>query len=293
LLKTNKDRLPIVSVLGEVSSPGMRTPYRVGFDGVPRVVAGTGGITYNARIGDPALGWVADHVEPGVSTKNKDEAANGGYNTLSCVGNKAYVVSGDAKGSCGYVTGTHGGIEHVLIDFEPEVLERLTIGDKVQVRSCGQGLEIEGHPGVKCMNLDPGLFERMNIREAAGGVLEVPVAAIVPAELMGSGIGAASAERGDYDITTQDAEAVREHGLDRLRFGDIVAVRDRSSFFGRSYRKGAMEIGVVVHSDSKISGHGPGMTTLLTANRGEIKPVLDPGANLACYLGVRKPPERG
>jgi hypothetical protein len=289
VLKTNKDKLPILSVLGEVSSPGMRTPYRVGFDGVPRVVAGTGGITYNARIGDPAFGWAGDHVEPGVSTKNKDETANSGYNGLSCVGNKAYVVSGDAKGSVGYVTGTHGGIEHVLVDFEPEVLERLTIGDKVQVRGCGQGLEIEDHPGVKCMNLDPSLFEKMGVREAGAGVLEVPVAAIAPAELMGSGIGASSAERGDYDITTQDAEALRAHGLDKLRFGDIVAVRDRSSFFGRSYRKGALEIGVVVHSDSKISGHGPGVTTLLTANHGEIRPVLDANANIAYYLGRREP----
>jgi hypothetical protein len=139
------------------------------------------------------------------------------------------------------------------------------------------------------MNLDPGLFEKMNAKIAEGGVLEVPVAAIVPAELMGSGIGAATAERGDYDITTQDAEALRENGLEDIRFGDIVAVLDRSSFYGRSYRKGAIEVGVVVHSDSKLSGHGPGVTTLLTANRGEIKPVLDKQANIANYLGVRKP----
>jgi hypothetical protein len=289
MLKTNKDRLPIISVLGEVSSPIMRSPYRTGFDGVSRVVVGTGGIVYNVRIGDPALGWVGDHVEPAVSSKNKDESANSAYNTMSCVGNVAYVVDGAAKGSKGFVTGMHGGIEHVIIDFDPEVLEKMIIGDKIQVRATGQGLEIEGHPGVKCMSLDPNLFEKMGVKEAGEGILEVPVAAIVPAELMGSGIGAATAERGDYDITTQDPEALREHGLEDVRFGDIVAIMDRSSFYGRSYRKGAIEIGVVVHSDSKLSGHGPGVTTLMTANRGEIKPVLDKGANIAFYLGVRKP----
>jgi len=289
VIKTNKDRLPVVSVLGEISHPGVRTPYRTGFDGISRVGAGTGGITYNLRIGDKALGWVGDHVEPGVSSKNKDEIANAGYNTLSCVGNVAYVVSGDAKGATGYVTGTHGGIEHVLVYFAPDVLEKLVIGDKLQVRACGQGLEIDECPGVKCMNVAPELLEKMNIRMVENGVLEVPVAAIVPAELMGSGIGAASSEKGDYDITTQDGEALREHGLEDIRFGDIVAIRDRSSFYGRSYRKGAIEIGVVVHSDSKISGHGPGVTTLLTANRGEIRPVLDKGANIAYYLGVRQP----
>ena len=287
MIKTNQSKLPIVSVLGEVSSPMQRIPYRTGFDGVSRTVVGTGGIVYNARVGDSAMGWVGDHVEPGVSTKNKDEKANGGYNTFACVGNVAHVVSGDAKGAKGFVTGTHGGIEHVIIDFEPEVLDKLTIGDKVQVRACGQGMEIEGCPGVKCMNLDPNLVLKMGIREGEGGVLEVPVAAIAPPELMGSGIGAATAQRGDYDITTQDAEALREHGLDKLRFGDIVAVRDRSSFYGRSYRRGALEIGVITHSDSKLAGHGPGVTTLLTANRGEIKPVIAPDANIAHYLGIR------
>lgn len=288
MLRTNQDKLPIVSVLGEVSHPVQRQPYRVGFDGVPRVVVGTGGIIYNYRVGDLAMGIAGDHVEPGVSTKNKDEDSNSAYNTFACVGNVAYVVSGDAKGAKGYVTGMHGGIEHVMVDFEPEVLEKLVIGDKVQVRATGQGLELTGHPGVRVMNLDPNLLQKMGIREVEGGLLEVPVAAIAPAELMGSGIGASSAERGDYDITTQDAEALREHGLDQLRFGDIVAVRDRSSFFGRSYRQGAIEIGVVVHSDSKLSGHGPGVATLLTANRGEIRPVLDPKANLAYLLGIRQ-----
>jgi hypothetical protein len=288
MLRTNKDKLPIMSVLGEVSHPSQRQPYRVGFDGVPRVVTGTGGITYNYRIGDQAMDLAGDHVEPGVSTKNKDEHYNSAYNTFACVGNVAYVVSGDAKGAKGYVTGTHGGIEHVMVDFEPEVLEKLVIGDKIQVRACGQGLELLDYPGVRVMNLDPDLLMKMGIREAEGGVLEVPVAAIAPAELMGSGIGAATAERGDYDITTQDPEALKEHGLENIRFGDIVAVRDRSSFFGRSYRKGAIEIGVVVHSDSKLSGHGPGVATLLTAHRGEIRPVLDERANLAYMLEVLK-----
>ncbi len=84
---------------------------------------GVGGITYNLRVGDLACGWEADHVEPGVSVENKEndarsgQAANTAFNVLSCVGNKATVVTGDAKGAEGTVTGKHGGIEHVLVDF--------------------------------------------------------------------------------------------------------------------------------------------------------------------------------
>jgi len=287
MLRTNRERLVMVSVMGQVSAPGVRAPYRVGYDGVARVGPATGGITYNVRVGDPALGWVGDHVEPGVSTKDPDETANAGYNTLACVGNRAYVVSGEAKGATGVVTGKHGGIEHVLIDFAPDILEKMAIGDKIQVRAYGQGLELLDFPGVRVMNLDPGLLDRMGI-EAVDGRLRVPVVGVVPPELMGSGLGSPTAERGDYDLTTQDRAALKEAGLGGVRLGDIVAIRDHSSFYGRSYQRGAVIIGVVIHGDSNISGHGPGVTSLLTSRDGSIEPVIVPAANIATYLGLRR-----
>lgn len=288
--QTNRDRIVAISVQGEVSPPVMGAPYRVGYDGVARVGPATGGIVYNVRVGDSVFGWAGDHVEPGVSTKDKDEKINAAYNTLSCVGNRATVISGDAKGATGTVTGKHGGIEHVIIDFEPAVLDKLAIGDKILVRAYGQGLEIVDFPGVKVMNLDPDLFDRMGIEVTGTGrrqKLSVPVVAEVPAYLMGSGLGASTAHSGDYDITTQDPPVLVKLGLNKLRFGDIVAIRDASSFYGRSFRRGAVIIGVVIHADSKIAGHGPGVTTLLTCNHGEIEPRLDAGANLALLLGLR------
>ncbi len=283
MLKTNQDRLVMISVQGEISSPSAAP--RIGYDGVVRVSPGTGGITYNVKVGDPAFGLAGDHVEPGVSSKNKDERANSGYNTLSCVGNTACVISGDAKGATGTVTGKHGGIEHVLIHFDRDTLEKLQVGDKINVRAYGQGLELTDYPEVKCMNLDPGLLSKLGIVEK-DGVLEVPVAHIVPPEFMGSGLGAASAERGDYDITSMEKERLCELGLDKIRFGDIVAIQDSSSFYGRSYRRGAVIIGIVVHSDSNISGHGPGVTSLLTALNGKIRPKKVETANLADYCGL-------
>ena len=129
MLKTNEDKLVMLSVAGQISAPACQP--RICFDGVVRVTPGTGGITYNVKVGDCAFGLAGDHVEPGVSTKNPDEKANSGYNTLSCVGNTAYVVSGDAKGAKGTVTGKHGGIEHVLIHFDRETLDKLQVGDKI------------------------------------------------------------------------------------------------------------------------------------------------------------------
>lgn len=284
MLRTNEDRLVMLSVAGEISAPACQP--RICFDGVVRVTPGTGGITYNVKVGDSAFGLAGDHVEPGVSSKNLDEKANSGYNTLSCVGNTAYVISGEAKGATGTVTGKHGGIEHVLIHFGKDVLEKLQIGDKIQVRGYGQGLALTDYPDVKAMNLDPALLHKMGIVEK-DGVLEVPVAHIVPPEFMGSGLGASSAERGDYDITSMEGERLRELGLDKIRFGDIVAIADSSSFYGRSYRKNAVIIGIVVHSDSYVSGHGPGVTSLLTALDKKIRPVKADKANIAEYLDLK------
>jgi len=284
MLKTNREKLVILSVMGEVSSPGCRP--RICYDGEVRVTPGTGGIAYNVKVGDPAFGWAGDHVEPGVSTKNKDQSANQGYNTLSCIGNIAYVASGDAKGAKGTVTGKHGGIEHVIIHFEQEVLEKLQVGDKVQVRAIGQGLELTDYPDVKCMNLDPDFVDKMEIQEK-DGILEVPVTAMIPPEFMGSGLGASSAETGDYDITSMEKERLEELGLDKIRLGDIVAILDSSSYYGRSYRRGAIIIGIVVHSNSFVSGHGPGVTSLLTSLSGKIKPVKSEKANIAEYLNLK------
>lgn len=286
MLKTNLDKLVAISVQGEVSHPGVRGAYRVGWDGVARVLPGTGGITYNVRIGDSCIGLAGDHVEPGVTTKNKDEISNAAYNYFACIGNVATVVSGDAKGAKGRVTGKHGGAEHVIIDFDPATMEKMAIGDRIQVKGYGLGLVLTDFPGVKVMSLSPEVLDKMGV-EVVKGKLQVPVAHIVPCQLMGSGLGAQMAEKGDYDIMTHDKALIKELGLDSLRFGDLVAIPDHASFYGRQYQRGSMTIGVVIHSDCNGSGHGPGITTLLTSMGSEIIPVKSEKANLAYFFGVK------
>ena len=195
MLRTNREKLIKISVIGEVASPTTKNVYNISATGSPCILPGVGGITYNLRVGDPACGWEADHVEPGVSTDNKENdarsgmAANTAYNVLSCVGNQAVVASGDAKGETGTVTGKHGGIEHVLIDFEPEVLGKLVIGDKIQIKAYGTGLKLLDFPEIKLVNMDPCLLDALDLK-VNGEKLEVPVTHIVPAAIMGSGLGA-------------------------------------------------------------------------------------------------------
>jgi hypothetical protein len=290
MLRTNKDKLVMISVQGRVSYPVRSSAYTITYDGKPVVVPGVGGITYNIKVGDKAFGWEADHVEPGVSTvvneENRNDPPNYAYNTLACIGNQTKVVRGEAKGSRGVVTGQHGGIEHVLIDFDQDTLEKLCIGDKILIKAYGQGLKLLDYPEIKVFNLDPTLLEKMNIKEIGDGTIDVPVAIEIPAKLMGSGLGSASVASGDYDITTADKKMVEKYKLDRIRFGDIVVISDADNSFGRSYREGAVTIGIVVHSDCVIAGHGPGVATLLTSPKGNIKFHLDPEANIANYLNI-------
>lgn len=293
MLKTNEKQLVAQSVIGEITSPKFRSPYRVSHEGQAMTLPGTGGITFNIRVGDPAFGWVADHMEPGVSMSNRESKEvnspeNAGLNTLACIGNEATLVSGAAKGAKGFVTGKHGGIEHVLVDFDWKVLEQLVVGDKIQIKSHGLGLAVTDLPEIRVFNIDPRLFHKIGCRVNARKALEVPVVCSIPAELMGSGLGSASVASGDYDITTADREALRRLGIDKVRFGDIVALENTDNCYGRCFRKGSVSIGVVVHSDCILAGHGPGVTTILSSKAGRISPMVDKRANIANYLGIRK-----
>lgn len=288
MLKTNKDKLVIQSVQGKIHSPIMGpSPYRISHDGKPMILHGTGGITYNFQIGDSCMDLVGDHVEPGVSIRNEEVAENRALMVLSCIGNEARVVTGDAKGAKGYVTGTHGGIEHVMVYFPQEDLEKMAINDTILIKANGQGLQIEGYEDLVLMNLDPDLFEKIGIKENADGQLEIPVVTEIPAHLMGSGIGSATSFTGDYDITTGDPEAVKKYGIDKLRFGDLVLLRDCDNTYGRQFLEGAVTVGVIVHSNCILAGHGPGVTGLFSCKTNKIKGIIDGDANIANYLGVK------
>jgi hypothetical protein len=266
--------------------------YNISAEGIPMVLPGVGGITYNVRVGDPACGWEADHVEPGVSIENKEndprfgQSANTALNVLSCVGNEAVVFSGDAKGSKGVVTGKHGGIEHVLVDFQPSVLEKLMLGDKVLIKAFGVGLKLLDYPDIKVMNMDPLFLEALNPKPN-NEKLEVPVTHIIPAGVMGSGLGANQTYSGDYDIQLFDENTIKEYGLEDLRLGDLVAILDADHTYGRIYRKGAITVGIIVHTNCVTSGHGPGVTTLFTSSKGKIIPIIEAKANIAYILKLR------
>jgi len=293
MLRTNASRIVEFLLQCQPGPPWTRGTWSVDRDGQPFALPSIGGITLNMQVGDPAFGWAGDHVEPGVSctadTKNPREHPNNSLQVYSCAGNVATVVSGEAKGAVGYVLGHHGGSEHVIVDFPREVKEQLIYDDKIIIRGRGQGLELLDYPEILLYNLDPDLLAKIAIEEAGEGRLRVPVTTTVPAACMGSGVGATNVFSGDYDVVTSDPDSVREYHLDQMRFGDFVALLDHDNRYGRAYRRGAVTIGVVVHSDCRVAGHGPGVTTIMTCGTSLIEPVIDPRANIADLLGIGTP----
>jgi hypothetical protein len=293
MISTNKENLVKVSVIGEVVSPTVGSAvYRVSANGEPMILPGVGGITYNIRVGDKACGWMADHVEPGVSLENRvDDKRNPqgqsrALNVLSCVGNEALVVEGDAKGEKGTVVGKHGGIEHVMVDFKSEIMEKLVIEDRVMVKAYGVGFKLLDIPEVKLFNISPKVLEAIN-PDIRNKKLVLPVTHKVPAGIMGSGLGRSHVASGDYDITLFCEETVEEYGLDTLRFGDLVAIMDADHSYGRIFRKGSISVGIIAHSDCILAGHGPGVTSLFTSKTGAIEPIIDEDANIAKILKLR------
>ncbi len=287
MVETNEERLIEIAVAGEVVSACYgNNPYDViTHEGEPQVVPQHGGIVYNVRVGDAAFGWAADHVEPGVSVGHSERPVRDALGAFSCIGNEARVLSGRAQKARGIVTGKHG-LFHVIVDFPPDAVAQLDIGDKVQVRAVGAGLSLVDFPGIAVKNIAPELLGKMGLGISAEHRLEVPVAARVPAELVGSAPGQIG-HGGDVDIQTADSEAIQQHGLQKLRLGDIVALDDYDSAYGIAYRPGAISIGVVVHGDSLVASHGPGVVPILCAWAGEIVPRVVTEANIASLLGIR------
>jgi hypothetical protein len=262
-VRTNRDRLVTQILAGEVwPALADRHGYRVDADGTPFLLPGMGGVTLGAHAGDPATGYAADHLEPGLSVRAAGEGANMALQFLSCVGNEVTVRSGPAAGKTGRVLGQHA---YVLVDMAEDDLALVAPGDRVSIRAYGQGLRLLDHPTVVAKNLDPGFLDSLPIRTLDDGRLEVEVAARVPAAAVGAGAGMVS-EFANTDLMGAYAGQGDDLslGLESLRLGDLVLLEDQDHRYGRGYRPGYLTVGVICTGHCRLFGHGPGPSTILS-----------------------------
>ncbi|SHI66355.1 DUF4438 domain-containing protein [Wenxinia saemankumensis] len=280
---TNRSSLVRMAVAGSVTTPSVRPGQYIPHpNGRAAVLPGMFGVTYNVRCGDRAFGWAGDHVEPGVSI---DDDADGGrhhaLHYLTCIGNDCVVTSGMAAGARGVVIGEHA---RILCQFDDETHRLIAPGDRIQVLTEGRGLAFADLPGIEMKKMSPRLFEAMGLR-VEDGRLQVRVAMELPIRIMGSG-AELNAEYVDQDLMSGDRPLMADLGIDRMRLGDLIAIRHADHHFGRSYREGAVSIALCIHGDSIMTGHGPGILTLITARQGEIDFTIDPAANLSDLLNL-------
>ena len=286
---TNHDRLVTLSVMGHIAHPSFpglpAEPYRLAADGTPFLLPTYGGIVYNVSVGDSAYGWAADCIHPGVSIAFPSENGNRGLNTFACVGNEAFGMSGEGKGTRAVVTGKSGRFsEHVILHIPKAARTRLAIGDKIVIRASGVGLSLPELPEVRLKSLSPQLFHALGATSIAGR-LEVPVVACIPPHLIGAGAGLTS-EGGSLHLQTTDRAELAAKQLDRLRLGDIVALEDYDSRYQHGYLRGAVGIAVVGQTDGPRAGYGPGMTLLMTDPTGAIEPIRKDSVNLIDLLDL-------
>jgi hypothetical protein len=279
---TNAASLVSQVLTGEVWPPlADRHGYRVGPDGQPFALPGMGGMTLGVHCGDPATGYASDHLEPGASVRHRDPRANMAVQYLTCVGNEVTVTSGPAAGETGHVTGQHA---YVLVDFSPQASERITTGDQVAIAAAGQGLRLLDHSEIGVKNCSPGLIAAMPGGTTASGKLEVHVAARIPAEAIGAGVGMIS-EYANTDLMGAYAGLGDDLslGLEGLRVGDIVALEDQDHRYGRGHRAGYLTIGVISTGQCMLFGHGPGPSSLFSGPAEAFELVDDDTANLASW----------
>ena len=69
--------------------------------------------------------------------------------------------------------------------------------------------------------------------------------------------------------------------------GDVVALKDILSFWGRGYYKGAWTISVISSGASELAGQGISATPIITSKGEELKPQIKAGSNIAVYLKLR------
>lgn len=282
---TNEVNLVEIAVTGNISQPSMRYPgYIPDNSGTARVLPGMSGVVYNTRVGDPAFGWAADHVEPGVSIANPSPGEEFALHYLTAIGNKAVVTSGLAKGATGIVTGEHA---RMLVDFEPDVHDLLCVGDSIQIIACGRGLSFLEFPQIEIKKCSPALINNIPLEVTKDHKLRVPVTMELPPRIMGSG-AELNSEYVDQDLMSGDRELMTELGIDQMRLGDLVVIPDADHRWGRGYREGAVTIALCIHGDSVMNGHGPGMLALMSSPEPVIEWTIDPKANIANYLNIRE-----
>ena len=282
-LKTNEKKLIKMSIGGYVTQPSFKNPgYIPDNDGNSVILPGMYGVVNNVKVGDKAFGWNGDHIEPGVSIDSENVNEHFALHYLVCTGNKAIVRSGEAKGKTGIVTGEHA---RNLIHFEQNILEKICVGDQIDIITHGRGLKLLDFPEIEIKKIDPNLLKSMNFK-VENKKLIVDVAIELPIKIMGSG-AELNSEYVDQDLMSGDRSLMKKLKIDQMKLGDLIVINHADHRWGRSYKKDHVSIALCIHGDSVMTGHGPGIMTIMTGTKKNLGWKINKNANLKNILKIK------
>ena len=282
-LKTNEKNLIKMSIGGYVTQPSFKNPgYIPNNDGNSVILPGMYGVVNNVKVGDKAFGWNGDHIEPGVSIDSENINEHFALHYLVCTGNKAIVRSGEAKGKTGIVTGEHA---RNLIHFEQNILKKICVGDQIDIITHGRGLKLLDFPEIEIKKIDPNLLKSMNFK-VENKKLIVDVAIELPIKIMGSG-AELNSEYVDQDLMSGDRSLMKKLKIDQMKLGDLIVINHADHRWGRSYKKDHVSIALCIHGDSVMTGHGPGIMTVMTGTKKNLGWRINKKANLKNILKIK------
>ena len=276
MIKTNKEKLPIIPVQAEVT-PLCDPPFlglQVGENGTGVAMPSAGGICRNFRVGDRCSDVLGVHIAPGVNIKG----AGGSDGALNCYAGPGTRIKLMGSDKMGYVIGAcspfTGGI--LTAAFPKAVIAEMDGNERFLLDCSCCGLSMTDWPDIMC-HIDPELLEKIPLREEDGKLL-VPVARVLPERTCG-GLG------GDIlSIMTTDPDDRRELSLDDVRFGDFVMFTDIDSTFGCAYLEGAVTVGVVTDSGAPHVGGGPTVSVLFSCKADKLGGYLSDMGNIGRYF---------
>ena len=282
-IKTNEKQLIKMSIGGYATQPSFKNPgYIPNNDGQAVIYPGMFGVVNNVKVGDKAFGWAGDHIEPGVSIDSENLNEHFALHYLVCTGNQAIVRSGEAKGSIGIVTGEHA---RNLVHFNQKILNKICIGDQIDIITHGRGLKLLDFPNIELKKIDPKLLKSMNIK-VVNKKLIVDVAIELPIRIMGSG-AELNSEYVDQDLMSGDRNLMKKLKIDQMRLGDLIVINHADHRWGRSYKKNHISIAICIHGDSVMTGHGPGIMTIMTGHKKDLGWKINKKANIKNLLKIK------
>ena len=281
---SNSNSLIKMVVAGYVSQPSFKNPgYIPDNDGKSVIYPGMFGVVNNVKIGDKAFGWAGDHIEPGVSIDSEHINEHFALHYMVCIGNKAIVRSGEAKGSIGVVTGEHA---RNLVHFKQKTLDKICVGDQIDIITHGRGLKLLDFPEIEIKKIDPKLLKSMNLKIIDKRLI-IDVAIELPIRIMGSG-AELNSEYVDQDLMSGDRSLMKKLKIDQMRLGDLIVINHADHRWGRSFKKEYISIAICIHGDSVMTGHGPGIMTIMTGKRKDLGWNINKNANIKNILKVKK-----